>query len=108
MAVRGVHERVRTGLDLGGPRVDVERPGAATGDELSADVRVRVEELAHRRLGLLDACRPVVHAHDVTLVAHHAPHGQAPRASRVGEPPGVLGRAATAGHAHEHVDHDLL
>src|SRR5881227_3797087 len=104
MAVRGVHERVRAGLDLSDPRVDVERPGPAARDELAADVRVRVEELTHRRLGLLDARRPVVQSHDVTLVAHHAPHGEAPGPSSICESSGSIRRASAAGHADIYVD----
>src|SRR5260370_10232654 len=40
LCVRGVHQRVRAGLDLVGIGVDVERAGAACGDDVAADGRV--------------------------------------------------------------------
>src|SRR5262249_12258332 len=108
LVVRGVHERVRPGLDLGDPRVDVERPGAAAGDELAADVGVRVEQHAHRGLRLLLARRSIRDADDVALVAHHSAHAEPGRARRVGQRSGALDRTPAARHADEHVDHDLL
>ena len=54
LRVRGVHQRVGAGLDLGGERVDVVGAGAAAGDDGAADVVVRRERARHRLGRLAD------------------------------------------------------
>ena len=94
LGVGRVHQGVRARLDLGRPRVEVVRPGAARRDEVATHRVVRPHELRHRDLDHLDPLRPVLEPDDVPLVAHDPPHGEAGRPGPVRQTPGVLRTAA--------------
>ena len=107
LAVGGVHQHVRTGLDLVRPDVDVVRAGATRGDDVAADVAMGGEEQGHRLLAQLAAHGAIVHADGVSLVAHHPAHGEAVASRQIGEAAGVAGLAAAARQADVDVDDDL-
>ena len=104
LAVGGVHERVGTGLDLGGPRVEVVGPGAARRDDLASDLPGGQDELRHGLLQQSGTRRPVLQADDVALVSHDPAHAEPGGAGPIGQPPRVLGPATASGEAHVDVD----
>lgn len=104
--VLAVHERVRPGLDLGGPSVDVVGAGAAGRHDLAADLGVGREEQAHGgpdEIGLrLDGL-----AHEVALVAHDPSHLETPAPGECGDATRVDRGAAATGEAHVDIDENL-
>src|SRR3954452_9559166 len=107
MAVPPLHQRVRAGLDLVGPRVDVVCARAAGRDQLAADVGVRGQQQLHRiGCGAL-ADGAVLHANDVALVTHDTAHVESLRSGELGESAGVLGWASAAREADVDVDDDF-
>ena len=73
LAVGRVHEQVGTGLDLGGPVVDVVGAGPAGGDDVPAHVgRRAARSCSMETAEQLDPRGPLGQADDVALVAHDA------------------------------------
>ena len=101
----GVHQSVAAGLHLGDPVVvQVVGAGATGGHHVAAHEQVGGHEGGHAGLELRGALAPRHHAHQVALVAHHAPHGQPGRAGVIGQAARLLGRAPAPPEADVHVD----
>ena len=107
MAVGGVHQQVRAGLQLGDPLVEVPGAGAAARHDLAPDGLVGGHQQRHRLGHPRLAGRPVLEPDQVALVAHHPPHLETPAPGPVGQRCGLVGRAAAAGEPDVDVDEHL-
>ena len=107
LGVRGVHQRVRAGLDLVRGSVEVVRTSSASGDDLATDGFVGAREQCHRRVGELAAFRTVLDEYRVTFVAHGAAHRETVIARVVGDRARAVGGNATARDADIDVDEYL-
>src|SRR5205807_6029449 len=107
LVVRSVHQRVRTGLDLRRPGVDVVGAGASGGDHVAAGVGTGLDEWLHARRRLLDARGAILQSDDVPLVAHHTANLETAAASERGEATGVVGIAAAPRQADVHIHENL-
>ena len=81
--------------------------GAAAGEDLPADVGVRPPQQGHALRHRGRAALRVGLEHEVPLVAHHPADGEPRGAGGVGQPAGVLRRAAAAGQPDVDVDQHL-
>ena len=102
-----VHQRITTGLDLIDTVVQMIRTGAARAHQLTPYGGVGGHQKIDRSLDL-GLLRLVIELHhEVTLVPHHTPHGQALRPGIVSQPGSLVGRATAPGEADVYIDQHL-